>query len=143
MTVLRQLAWTIVLIATFVVASGCSGQAVGVSPTPSGGIGGTATAGPTCPVEKVPADPACAARPVAGAGLVVRDGSGHEIARVMTGVDGTFFVPLPAGSYVVAPQPVEGLMGTAPEENVDVAAGARSDVTLVYDTGIRGPIHAP
>ena len=60
-----------------------------------------------------------------------------------TGADGTFAVPLPAGSYVVVPQPVEGLMGTAPQQSVDVAAGTRSDIVIVYDTGIRGPIHAP
>jgi hypothetical protein len=43
----------------------------------------------------------------------------------------------------VTPQPVEGLMGIAPEQTVDVEAGARSDIVLVYDTGIRGPIRAP
>jgi hypothetical protein len=137
MTAHRWLAGTIAIVAMLVVAVGCSGQSVGVSPTPSGGIGGTATAGPICPVEKVPADPACAPRLVAGAVLVVRDGSGNEVARATTGVDGTFFVPLSAGSYVVVPQPADGLMGTAPEQSVDVAAGARSDIALVYDTGIR------
>src|SRR3954465_4071633 len=98
-----------------VIVAGCAGRTAGVSPTPSGGIGGSATAGPTCPVEKVPADPACAPRPVRGAVLVVRDGSGVEVARATTGADGTFFVALGPGSYVVAPQPVEGLMGVAPE----------------------------
>ena len=147
MTVHKSLPGAIVLIATLVVvvAAGCAGNAVGTSPspTPSGGIGGTVSAGPTCPVEKVPADPACAPRFVAGAVLVVRDVSGVAVGRATTGPDGTFFVPLPAGSYVVAPQPVEGLLGTAPEQPVDVAAGARSDIALVYDTGIRGPIRAP
>src|SRR4051812_16222708 len=123
--------------------AGCARPAVGVSPTPSGGIGGSATAGPTCPVEKVPADPACAPRPVCGAVVVVRDGSGVEVARAMTGADGTFFVALGPGSYVVAPQPVEGLMGVAPEQSIDVAAGARSTIVLAYDTGIRGPVSAP
>ena len=144
MTALKRLAGVLVLIAVLaIVAAGCTGRAVEASPTPSGGIDGVASAGPTCPVEKLPADPACAPRPVSGAVLVVRDGSGVEVARATTGIDGTFFVPLPAGSYVVEPQPAEGLMGVAPAENVDVSAGARSHTVFVYDTGIRGPILAP
>ena len=134
---------TILATLVLLVTAGCTGQAVGASPTPSGGIGGTVSAGPTCPVEKLPADPACAPRLVSGAVLVVRDGPGVEVGRATTGPDGTFFVPLPAGSYVVVPQPVEGLLGTAQEQSVDVAAGARSDIDIVYDTGIRGPIRAP
>ncbi len=140
----RKVVGTTVLVAILVlVAAGCVGQAVGVSPSPSDGIGGTVSAGPTCPVEKLPADPACAPRLVSGAVLVVRDDSGAEVGRATTGADGTFFVPLPPGSYLVTPQPVEGLMGTAQGQNVDVAAGARSDIVIVYDTGIRGPIRAP
>ena len=51
------------------------------------GIRGTALAGPICPVEKIPPDPACAPRPVAGAVVVVRDASGAEVARTTTGAD--------------------------------------------------------
>jgi hypothetical protein len=75
--------------------------------------------------------------------LVVRDGSGVEVGRVSSGTDGTFFLPLGAGSYVVVPQRVEGLLGVAPEQTVDVAAGTRSNIVLVYDSGIRGPVSAP
>ena len=52
-------------------------------PSPNGagetGIRGVALAGPVCPVETVPPDPNCAARPVAGAVILVRDGSGSEV----------------------------------------------------------------
>ena len=101
------------------------------------GIGGKATAGPVCPVEKNPPDPGCAARPVAGAVLVIRDAGGTQVARATTGADGTFFVDLPAGRYVVEPQAVAGLMGTAGPQNVTVDAGMASAVQLDYDTGIR------
>jgi hypothetical protein len=74
--------------------------------------------------------------------LVVRDGSGGEVVRVTTGVDGIFFLPVEPGSYVMEPQPAEGLMGTAQEQSVVVVAGERSDVMVVYDTGIRGPAPA-
>lgn len=100
------------------------------------GIGGTATAGPVCPVEK-PGDPNCDARPVAGATIVMRDASGAEVARVQTGADGTFFADVAPGGYVVEAQPVEGLMGIPSPQGVTVNDGIASSVQLGYDTGIR------
>jgi len=101
------------------------------------GIAGRATAGPVCPVEKIPPDPACAARPVAGAVIVVRDPSGAEIARATTGADGTFFAELAPGGYVVEARPAKGLMGTPGPQNVTVDPGVVSTIQLDYDTGIR------
>ena len=101
------------------------------------GIGGTATAGPVCPVETVPPDPGCAPRPVPAAVVVVRDGAGSEVARVVTDADGSFFVELPAGQYLVEPQPVEGLLGTAGSQTVTVVDGSSAAIQLDYDTGIR------
>ena len=54
-----------------------------------------------------------------------------------TGPDGAFFVPLPAGSYLLEPQPVEGYMGTAPPLEVSVKDGIAAEVQVDYDTGIR------
>lgn len=112
-----------------------------VMPDPIGagrtGIGGIAVAGPVCPVETVPPDPACAPRPVAGAVLVIRDGAGSEVARVVTGSDGSFFVELPAGEYLVEPQPADGLLGTAASQSVAVVDANAAVIQLEYDTGIR------
>ncbi len=56
----------------------------------------------------------------------------------MTGADGRASVNLPAGSYTVVPQPVDGLLGTASPIEVVVSAGEDAEpMTLVYDTGIR------
>ena len=101
------------------------------------GIGGVVTAGPVCPVEKNPPDPACAPRPVDGAVLVVRNAAGTEVARVTTEADGTFFAELPGGFYVVMPQPAKGLLGTPGPQSVTVADGAAVRLDLSYDTGIR------
>lgn len=110
-------------------------------PSPPGagqtGIAGIALAGPVCPVETEPPDPACAPRPVAGAVVLIRVGGGPEVARAVTGADGIFFVELPAGDYVVEPQPVEGLLGTAGPQGVSVVAGSAVAIQLDYDTGIR------
>ena len=110
-------------------------------PSPDGageaGIRGIALAGPVCPVETEPPDPDCAPRPVAGAVIVVRDGSGAEVARTTTDADGGFVVPLAPGIYVLEPQAVEGYMGTAAAIEVEVQAGVTTEVQLDYDTGIR------
>lgn len=102
-------------------------------------VGGVATAGPVCPVER-PGDPACAPRTVAGAILIVTDGSGSEVARVTTGADGRFELSLSAGDYILVPQPFKGLMGTARSIPFSVGAtGAPTPAPLQveYDTGIR------
>jgi hypothetical protein len=101
------------------------------------GIQGRALAGPVCPVETVPPDPDCAARPVADATIAIRDAGGAEVARSVTAADGSFFVELPAGDYVVEPQPVDGLMGTPSPQAVAVVAGRIALIQFEYDTGIR------
>lgn len=110
-------------------------------PSPGGdgrtGLLITATAGPTCPVETVPPDPACAPRPVAGAVVVIRDETGLEVARVTLDATGFAMVEVPAGGYVAEPQPVEGYMGTAGPVSVTVVDGMATPVELGYDTGIR------
>jgi hypothetical protein len=116
------------------------------SPGAAGGGGGgqtgpgiqiTATAGPTCPVETVPPDPACAPRPVGGATIVIQDAQGNEVAKVSTDPSGVVFVPLSAGAYLVRGIDT-GTLPTAPEpQKVVVEAGQVAAVVLAYDTGIR------
>ena len=109
------------------------------SPAAAGktGIDGVAVAGPVCPVERVPPDPACAPRPVAGATIVVRDASGAEVARAVTGADGSFIAEVPAGAYTVEPQPVQGFLGTAAAQMTTVVDGSVASIEIEYDTGIR------
>ena len=129
-------AWIVWLVVAFAIA-GCTGPSATATGAPDTGIGGVATAGPVCPVERNPPDPSCAPRPVAGATIVIRDGSGSQVAVAISGVDGNYFVSLPPGDYVVDPQPVTGLLGTAGKQQAAVVAGAITDVNLDYDTGIR------
>lgn len=132
-----RLVWVVVAIAIV----GCAGPSTSSGPSPSAaiqtGIRGLATAGPVCPVEKNPPDPACAPRPIAGAKVMIRDASGTEVAMAVTGSDGVFFVELQPGDYVVEPQPVQGLMGTAAKQSASVSGGSVALVQLDYDTGIR------
>jgi hypothetical protein len=99
---------------------------------------GSVVASPVCPVVGEPPDPACADRPVAGAELVVRDAVGESIARIRSDDAGAFAVSLVPGSYTIVPQPVDGLMGTAPSVEVVLTDGADpAHVVISYDTGIR------
>jgi hypothetical protein len=110
-------------------------------PSPQGagqtGIRGAVTAGPICPVETNPPDPSCAPRPVPGATVVISDASGKVVARVTTEIDGTYFAEVPAGFYVVNPQPAQGLPGTPASQSFTVADGQAVRLDLSYDTGIR------
>jgi hypothetical protein len=115
----------------------CNGPAATAPAALDTGISGTATAGPVCPVERNPPDPSCAPRPVVGATIIIRDGSGAQVAVAISKADGTYFAALPPGAYVVDPQPVQGLLGTAAQQQATVATGSITDVPLDYDTGIR------
>lgn len=117
-------------------------QLVACSPPPSEptfAVSGRALAGPICPVEPANAAPGqCDPRPVAGAVLLVTDDAGHQIATLTTGNDGAFVTSLPAGSYILTPQPVAGLMGGAPPTSLEVSATDHPmDLVISYDTGIR------
>ena len=122
--------------ATFLVALVLGGCAPPTEPLST--VRGVALAGPTCPVVTDPPDPACDDRPVVGAVIVVLDAAGAQVSTVVTGDDGSFSIELPAGSYQLVPQAVDGLMGTAAPMVVEVGGGAGPGlVTLSYDTGIR------
>jgi hypothetical protein len=102
------------------------------------GVRGTVSAGPTCPVERDPPDPACAPRLVAGAVLVVADAAGTEVARATSAEDGTFWIELGPGAYRLTAQPFEGLMGTPEPMDFEVEAGGpTTELQVSYDTGIR------
>ena len=100
-------------------------------------ISGMALAGPVCPVETNPPDPACAPRPVVGAMVHAVSESGDRV-EVTTGPDGRFSFDVAAGRrYQIVAQPFEGLMGTPEPLEVEAASGSVDVGVLLYDTGIR------
>jgi hypothetical protein len=121
-------------VALLLIAANCNGDG---SPkeTPSSGIEGTVTIGPTCPVER--SDTPCPDQPY-HATMVVKDSGGSEVARVQSGVDGKFSIAIGPGTYTVAPQSANpGGLPFAREEPVEVRAGAYTSVTIRFDSGIR------
>lgn len=96
-------------------------------------------AGPVCPVETVPPDPACEPRAVAGARIFVSPGDGRDIlvAQGTSDDNGTVRLDLPPGAYIVTGAEVEGLFGLPQPVQATVRSADQTSVTLAYDTGIR------
>jgi len=126
-------------LAFVVTLAACGGTGTADTTTTAIGfpVSGYAHAGPVCPVEQSPPDPACADRPVSDALIVVQDRLGRRVAEVRTTAGGTFSVVLPPGEYTLIPQPVEGLLGTAAAQDVVVETGPVEGIDFSYDTGIR------
>ena len=127
-------------LALLVILAACGGNGTADTTTTAAigfPVSGYAHAGPVCPVEQSPPDPACADRPVSDALIVVQDRSGGRVAEVRTTAGGTFSVVLPPGEYTLIPQPVEGLLGTAAAQDVVVETGPVEGIDFSYDTGIR------
>jgi hypothetical protein len=96
------------------------------------------SAGPVCPVEQNPPDPACRApRPVVNAQVSVFDASGLQVGEGVSDDRGVISMQLPAGAYYVVAAPVEGLMGTADAQAFAAVGGDQVNLVLAYDTGIR------
>jgi hypothetical protein len=125
------------LLAALAVAAvaACSPPASSPSAAPTTGVRGLVLAGPTCPVERAGASPCV--RAVAGAEILARDTSGAIAARAVSDGAGDYFLALAPGSYVIEPQPVQGLPGTAQPVSVQVTDGPPLELNLEYDTGIR------
>jgi hypothetical protein len=69
--------------------------------------------------------------------MVIDRKGGGEVARATTDATGAFSVSLPAGEFVLVPQPVPGLLGTAAPIPFVVGPVAAAPLDVSYDTGIR------
>lgn len=97
----------------------------------------TVVAGPVCPVETMPPDPACAPRPLPGAELVVTAADGAT-RTLVAGGDGVAAGVLEPGRYTVTPGAVAGVLGTAAPFELEIAdPAALVEQDVIYDTGIR------
>jgi hypothetical protein len=131
------------LFALVVLALAVAGCNPGASPSPLPtatptvvtGVRGVVLAGPTCPVEQAGQSPCV--RALSGATILALDSAGDEMGRTVSDTSGGYFLRLPPGTYKIAPQAVEGLMGVAAETTVTVPDGALVQLDLQYDTGIR------
>lgn len=101
----------------------------------SSGISGIASLGPTCPVERMPPDPACADRPYQGS-FYVRTESGKLVTTFKTKSDGSFMLSIAPGTYVIT-LASDSVMPRLSPTTVTVEKGKSASVALTLDSGIR------
>jgi hypothetical protein len=114
-------------------AAGC-GSGDPSQPTDSG-IAGLVLIGPQCPIvqEGVP----CPDEPFETE-LRVRTDGGEEVLTTRSGPDGRFQLALAPGRYLVEPvAPNPGAPPQAAAVEVEVAPHEYTELTIVYDSGIR------
>jgi hypothetical protein len=101
--------------------------------TPTQGIRGSVTLGPTCPVQR---EGESCEQPYAATLLLYRTGSRSRPRTLKSGADGTFRVALRAGRYRLVPK--NGVpYPRAEPQIVIVRSGRFTRVVVAYDTGIR------
>ena len=91
--------------------------------------------GPQCPVMREGED--CPDKPYEARIEVYDPSLGRTVAATTSDGQGRFRVVVPPGTYTLVPQPEPGGIARAGEQTVTVTAGAFSQVTVVYDSGIR------
>jgi hypothetical protein len=100
---------------------------------PTGGISGTVTAGPTCPVE-IAGSPCPPGVWTGTVRATATDGTTHE---TQTDGAGRYRLPLRDGSYQVTPVVDGGGPPSVAPVSVTVTAGGMQTLDLQVDTGIR------
>ncbi len=100
------------------------------------GVRGTVLLGPTCPVERMPPDPACAEKPYATAIVVYRTGSKSPFVIGNSNTAGAFEFSLPPGSYTLAAKG-DTMLPRCSETSASVVPDEYTSVTISCDTGIR------
>lgn len=117
-----------------------------ITPTPDTGTGsilpynsgirGTVMLGPTCPVERIPPDPACADRPYQTLVAVFRANDPvHAFLFAKSDEEGAFSVTLPPGEYTLGAG--ESNLPRCDHPRVTVEPIGFSTTTIFCDTGIR------
>ncbi len=108
------------------------------APTPGNGvINGTISLSPTCPVERIPPDPACAPRAYQTLIAVSKNiETPTPLMTIQSSASGTFSVSLPAGEYLFY-APASSAYPRCNEQLVAIAAGDAKNVAISCDTGIR------
>ncbi len=107
-----------------------------VIPPAVGTVTVLAESGHHCPVVTAETEDECADRPVVGAVVGVLDSAGGEIDRGTTGADGRVSFSLPAGEFIVVPQPIDRYMFQPGPRDVTVLDGVVTEVRAFYNTGV-------
>ncbi len=106
-----------------------------VAPSNSG-VRGTVSLSPTCPVERVPPDPACAPKPYEAPIAILRKGEQKPFVVGTSNAEGVFQFSLAPGSYTLLTGELKKIPHCASVE-VLVKANEYASTTISCDSGIR------
>lgn len=101
----------------------------------SSGIHATVTIGPTCPVMRIPPDPACADRPYKADFKITKKGSLFS-KTVSSGSDGILNIELSPGEYIISAV-LKNVMPRLSPVAFTITQGKVTELTLQFDSGIR------
>ncbi len=108
-----------------------------VIPPSAANVHGQVLLGPTCPVERIPPDPACAPKPyVTTVDVFTARDTAHPYRTQRTNVSGAFNFILGPGAYVLRAQSGSPYPRCT-DLPIEVTAGVPQRVILNCDTGIR------
>ncbi len=108
------------------------------APSAKGVVRGQVLLGPTCPVERVPPDPACAPKPYQTTIRIQPVNPSAAYMTISSDASGMFTTSLDLGSYTLQAQSANNsYYPHCSPVQVSVSAGQSQNVTINCDTGIR------
>jgi hypothetical protein len=111
------------------------------TPTPatvaSSGVKGTVLLGPTCPMERVPADPACADRAYAAKLQLMNQDATSVIKTFSSDSAGRYQIAVAPGTYVIRSVPTANIFPSCSSGTIVVKAHTYTTMPVSCDTGIR------
>ncbi|OGO12339.1 MAG: hypothetical protein A2Y53_08485 [Chloroflexi bacterium RBG_16_47_49] len=105
------------------------------TPTSSSGIEVFVTQGPMCPGPVQLGDTSCPDQPYQ-ANITILDADNTQITQFQSDTNGYYKLPLAPGTYILHPTSGKPLP-QATDQTVVVIEGQFTQVSIVYDTGIR------
>lgn len=103
---------------------------------PKGTVHGQVLLGPTCPVERIPPDPACAPKPYKTTIIVLRAPSIASYKKVATDNLGRFTISLSPGMYTLRATG-RSIYPRCTDKTIKVLAKKSLNIKIDCDTGIR------
>jgi hypothetical protein len=116
-------------------AAGCADSPADQSA--ASGVSGVTTVDVGCTI--VTGTTPCPTEPLRARVVAVREGSTDTAGSTESDADGRFRLALPPGRYVVRPENLTGApVPTAMPMTVDVPDGGYVEITIAFDSGVRG-----
>ncbi|MEK7187383.1 MAG: hypothetical protein AAB691_00875 [Patescibacteria group bacterium] len=106
--------------------------------TGQSGIRGMVLLGPICPVERIPPDPKCAAKPYGTTLVLTSPDQARVIKTFSSDQNGKFVIQIAPGDYAIRSAAAANILPyCASNDTIHVSPGILTEVNVSCDTGIR------